>query len=131
MVRRNKRGFTLVEVLVTTELVAVALVGVMGGIRALTAADVKARNVDLLQRLAAQKLSEMGVVTDPRSTEDNGDFADQGYSDILWTVDVQPSGTEDVDQVTVTASRGDDTQALTGLVYVRPLTETGAGGAAQ
>lgn len=129
---RQPRGFTLVEVLVAVVLVAVALTGVMGGIRALGAADAKARDADLLQRLAAQKLSEMGAVTDPRTTEDSGDFAEQGYPDIEWTMTIEPSGAENVDKIAVTASRGNEEQTLTALVYIRPVTGGGdaaAGGA--
>ena len=121
--RRNfRRGFTLVEVLVALVLVAIALTGVMGGIRALGAADAKARGADLLQRLAAQKLSEMGAVTDPRTTEDSGDFTDQGYPDIEWTMTIEPSGAENVDRIAVTATRGNDEQTLMGLVFIRPIT---------
>ena len=123
-----RSAFTLIEVLVTIVLVAVALTGVMGGIRALGAADVKARDADRLQRLAAQKMSELGSITDPRTTDASGDFSEQGFSDISWTIDVQPSGAENVDLVTVTVTRGGDAQALTGLVYVRPVAAAGDAG---
>ncbi len=103
-------------------LVAVALVGVMGGLRALGQAELKARKADLLQRLAAQKMEEIGVVIDPRSGENGGDFSEQGYPDITWTMDVQPGTEADVDEVTVTATQGADSQSLTGLVFIRPVT---------
>lgn len=117
----GRRGFTLIELLVTIMLVAVALVGVMGGLRALGQAELKARKADLLQRLAAQKMEEIGVVIDPRSGENGGDFSEQGYPDITWTMDVQPSTEADVDEVTVTATQGADSQSLTGLVFIRPV----------
>jgi prepilin-type N-terminal cleavage/methylation domain-containing protein len=118
----GRRGFTLIELLVTIMLVAIALVGVMGGLRALSEADLKARKADLLQKLAAQKLEEIGVVIDPRSGENGGDFSEQGYPDITWTMDVQPGTEADVDQVTITATQGADSQSLTGLVFIRPTT---------
>lgn len=118
----GRRGFTLIELLVTIMLVAVALVGVMGGLRALGQAELKARKADLLQRLAAQKMEEIGVVIDPRSGENGGDFSEQGYPDITWTMDVQPGTEADVDEVTVTATQGADSQSLTGLVFIRPVT---------
>ena len=120
-VRRVHRAFTLVEMLVTILLVGLALAGVFGGIRSLTVAEVRAREADLLQRLCAQKLSEMGTVTDPRTAETSGDFSDEGYANVTWTVEVEPSGSLNVDQVIVTATRNDETQTLTGLVFVRPL----------
>ena len=117
---RAGRGFTLVEMLVTILLVGLALTGVFGGIRSLTAAEIKARDADLIQRLCAQKFSELGSVTDPRTAETSGDFAEEGYEDVEWTLEVEPSGSLSVDQVTVTATRNDESQTLTGLVFVRP-----------
>ncbi|GAB4459650.1 MAG: hypothetical protein OHK0029_22480 [Armatimonadaceae bacterium] len=117
-------GFTLIEVLVTIVLIVLALVGVLGGIRALNATDVKARDADLLQRLAQEKYNELTTVTDPRTTDDSGDFTEQGYPEITWTVEVEPSGAENVDQVTITTTRNDNnnSQTLTGLVFIPPAT---------
>jgi prepilin-type N-terminal cleavage/methylation domain-containing protein len=125
--RATTAAFTLIEVLVTVLLVAIVLVGVMGGIRALGAADAKARDADLLQRLAARKWEELGTVDDPATAEDRGDFDDAGHPEIEWTLTVEPSAVENVDTVTVTArhtSSGAE-QSLTGMVFVRPV----AGGA--
>jgi type II secretion system protein I len=124
---RQRTAFTLVEMLVTIVIVAVAVVAVFRTIASLTETDVRARDADLLQRLACQKMAEMGVVTDPRTAENSGNFADQGYEAISWTVEVEPSGTLNVEQVTVTAERGDASQQITGLVFQRPLTSTGGG----
>ena len=119
--RPGRAAFTLVEMLVTILLVGIALAGVFGGIGSLTKAEVKAREAYTLQRLCAQKLSEMGTDTDPRTAETSGDFAEEGYPDALWSLEVEPSGSLNVDQVLVTVTRGDESQALTGLVFVRPL----------
>jgi hypothetical protein len=80
----------------------------------------------LLQRLACQKNGGDGVVTDPRTAENSGDLADQGYDAISWNVEVEPSGTLNVEQVTVTAERGDASQRITGLVFQRPLASAGS-----
>jgi hypothetical protein len=114
--------------LVTIVLVAVAVVAVFRGIATLTETDIRAREADLLQRLACRKIAEMGVVTDLRTADRSGDFADQGYEAISWTVDVEPSGTLNVEQVTITAERGDASQRITGLVFQRPLTSAGSTG---
>jgi hypothetical protein len=116
--------------LVTIVVVAVAVVAVFRAIASLTETDIKAREADLLQRLACQKMGEMGVVTDPRTAENSGDFADQGYDTISWTVEVEPSGTLNVEQVTVTAERGEASQRITGLVFQRPLASAGNNGSA-
>ena len=119
-----RRGFTLVEVLVTTVLVAVAVVGVLGGIRSIGIADAHARNADLLQRLAAEKTDDLRLLPDPSQGASAGDFSDRGHKDATWNLAVEATDTDDVDKVTVTASRGTDSQALTTLMFVRPTTGT-------
>jgi prepilin-type N-terminal cleavage/methylation domain-containing protein len=122
----RKLAFTLVEVLVTVALVSIALVGVMGGIASLTKADIRAQDAVLLQQLAGQKLHEITQTTDPRTTETSGDFAEQGHADITWEQTLEASGTENVDVLSVTATKtnngNEQTQTLTELVYVAPVT---------
>jgi prepilin-type N-terminal cleavage/methylation domain-containing protein len=120
--RRN--AFTLVEVLVTTVLVSVAVVAVFGALRSLTRSEIRAREAELLQKLAVQKLSELGTVTDPKTSDNKGDFSEQGYADASWTLTIEPGRATDIDQATVTATRGDVEQTLVGLIFVRPTTTT-------
>jgi prepilin-type N-terminal cleavage/methylation domain-containing protein len=121
----KQRGFTLIEVLVAMTLVTVTVIGVMGGIQSIGRADAKARTADLLQRLAKEKMGELGSVIDLTSADDHGDFTDQGHSDCTWTVTIQPSGATNIDRVDVTATRGEENQTLSELMFVRPTT-TGA-----
>lgn len=135
MVRKRQNGFTLIEVLVVIVLVSLSLVAVMNAFRAIGQADTRARDAELLQRLVALKMDEIGSTGDPQTMEDSGDFTDAGYPQIEWHLDVQASGTENIDQVTVTAQQGDSQQSLMGLVFVRPqttgaTTPTGTGGGA-
>ncbi len=115
-----KRGFTLIEVLVTVVLVSVAVVGVLGGIRSIQAAGARVRDADLMQRLVAEKMGDIRLLSDPSTGGNAGDFSDRGHADITWTADVETTATTDVDKVTVTATRGGQSQALTTLVFVRP-----------
>lgn len=126
---KEPAGFTLVEMLVTVVLVGLGLAAVFGGIGALSTAEARAREADLLQRLAASRWEEIGAVEDPATAADRGDFADEGYPDITWTRTVENSGIDNVDQVTVTAIRGEREQALVGLVYVPASAAAAAGGA--
>lgn len=119
-----RRGFTLIEVLVTVVLVSVAVVGALGGIRSIQAADARARSADLLQRLASEKVSDMALLSDPSTGSNAGDFSDRGHGDVSWTAAVTTTGAAGVDRVTVTATRGGDAQALTTLMFVRPFTAT-------
>lgn len=130
-IRRSRHGFTIVEVLVTSVLVAVAVVATMGGIRSIMNAQSKAQTADLLQRLASEKLDDSRYLSSPDANGTSGDFSDRGYPDISWSMAVQAAGVTNLDQVTVTATRGNDSQALTTMMYVAPATTTtttGAGG---
>ena len=122
------RGFTLIEVLVTTVLVAVAVTGVLGGIRAIGVTEARAHSADLLQRLAAEKMNDLRLLPDPSEAPSAGDFSDRGSAEVTWKLEVEATDTTTVDQVTVTASRGLDSQSLTTLMFVPPTTGT-AGGA--
>ncbi len=126
--QHHSRGFTLIEVLVTIVLVSVAIVAVLGGIRSIGAANTRARTADLLQRLASEKMNDLKLMPDPSSGQNDGDFSDRGYGDVHWDVTVEASGATNVDQVTVKASRGRASQALTALVFVRPSGGLSSGG---
>lgn len=108
--------------MISALLVAIGVAAVFGGLRALGAAEAHARTAERLQRLAERKLDEMGTVTDPRTAEDSGNFADDGYPEIQWTMTLESSDDVNVDQITVEATVGDDRQSLTGLVFIAPQT---------
>ncbi|MGI4791546.1 MAG: type IV pilus modification PilV family protein [Janthinobacterium lividum] len=123
-----KRGFTLIEVLVTVVLVSIAIVGVLGGIRSIQAAGAQARSADLLQRLAAEQIGDMRLLSDPSTGGNSGDFSDRGHSEITWAANVETTNAANVDKVTVTATRGRISQAVSTLIFVRPSTGTASGG---
>ena len=125
-----KRGFTLIEVLVTVVLVSVAVVGVLGGIRSIQAAGARARGADLMQRLVAEKVGDIRLLSDPSTGGVAGDFSDRGHGEITWTARVETTGAANVDKVTVTATSGRDSQALTTLVFARPSSGAALGGLA-
>lgn len=124
-----KRGFTLIEVLVTVVLVSVAVVGVLGGIRAVQAAGARARSADLMQKLVSEKLGDITLLADPDADGRAGDFGDRGHADIRWTEDIEATGAAGVDKVTVTATRSGRSQAISALMFVRPSSGTSPGGA--
>jgi Tfp pilus assembly protein PilV len=125
----RRRGFTLIEAMVAALLVSIGVVAVFGGIAALNRAEARSRDADLLQSLTLQKMNEMGAVNDPRTADTSGDFSDRGYPDVTWEIDVEPSGAQDVDKITVTATRGQAEQKLTQMLYVPADTTAGANAA--
>jgi prepilin-type N-terminal cleavage/methylation domain-containing protein len=126
MTKRLQRGFTLIETLVAVVLVTIGFVAVFGGISSLNRAEAHARETELLQRLAMEKINEIGPVIDPQSADTSGDFSDRGYSDITWKMDLEPSGADNVDTLTLTTTRGEDSQPLITLLYIPPTTTTGS-----
>jgi len=116
------------EVLVTIVLVSIAVVGVLGGIRAIKTTDAKAQTADLLQRLASEKIADLKQLQDPSTGGTTGDFTDRGYPEISWSLQEDQSSVTNLTQITVTVTRGASTQALTTLLYVRPQTGTTATG---
>lgn len=117
----------MVEVLVTIVLVTVAFVGVFRGLRAIEAIDARAQTADLLQRLSAEKINDLTLLPEPGAGAKAGDFSDRGYPGIGWSAQVEASDAANVDKVTVTATRGSASQALSTLMFVRaPGGATGA-----
>ena len=119
---RRRCGFTLVEVLVTAALVSIGVVGTFGAVRAIDAAQVKARTADLLQTLATEKLADLQLLQTPTANGDGGDFSDRGYSDVTWHLDDTATDVTDIDQVAVTVTQGGSSQAITALMFIRPQT---------
>jgi prepilin-type N-terminal cleavage/methylation domain-containing protein len=120
--RARRRGFTLIEMLVTIVLITVGIVGVFGAIRAMAAADSKARTVDLLQSLAEFEMNQVGPVTDPTQIATSGDFTQQGYPLVTYTVTVETEDATNLDKITVTTSEGKEQATLVSLLYVPPTT---------
>lgn len=108
MSRGFKSGFTLIEAMVTVALVAVGVVGVIGGFGALTASQTRAQESERMQRLAFQKYDELLATQGTTLTDLGGDFADQGQAGLKWEASVQPTGVENLDSITVTVSRMND-----------------------
>lgn len=117
----------MIEVLVTVVLVSIAFVGVFRGIRALQAIDARTRNADTLQRLASEKINDLTLLPDPAAGATAGDFSDRGQPGVSWSAQVEATDAAGVEKITVTATRGRASQALSTLVFVRaPDGTTGA-----
>lgn len=128
--RQTRGGFTLIEVLVATSLTAVAIVAALGGIRALDQTDAKAHEALILRRLAVEKVNDLRILPDPSQAGGGGDFTDRGITDVTWSADVEPTSVSNLDQVTVTVTKGKDSQEVTTLIYVPTSTGTTTGAAA-
>ncbi|MFM7319896.1 MAG: prepilin-type N-terminal cleavage/methylation domain-containing protein [Armatimonadota bacterium] len=125
---RRRGAFTLVEAIAAAAIVGLGVAAVFGGIAALLRAEARALEAEELQRFAYRKFLEYGKVVDPATAEDSGTFEEEGRPEIAWSTTVEPSETEYLSVVRVTASKGAATQSVEGLVADSPseTTPTGA-----
>lgn len=115
-------------------MVAVVLLGVgitaaVGVFGHLAHTEWAARQTEKMQRLAQSKLNEL-VATGQATTSTSGDFNDDNEPDFTWSLQVDTSGITDLNAVTLTVTRRNDstmTSSVDSLVYVPP-TDTGTTG---
>ncbi len=121
---KKQTGFTLIEALIATVLVAVGVVAALQGIVAVQRGQAHVQDADLLQRLAAEKLNDLRYQSDPSQLGTGGNYLDRGYPNIDWSATVASTSVDNVDQVTVTATKGTESESLTTMIYVQPTTTT-------
>jgi Tfp pilus assembly protein PilV len=120
----------LIEVLAS---VVVLLVGITAGVAALSgmsATEVRMRDSEKVNRLATQKLDEILALGNVESADTDGNFEDYNEPNYAWTLEVIPTGTENLTavRVTVKASTNPEQKAeaeAASLIFVPPTT-TGA-----
>ena len=128
------KGFTLIEVLVAATLLGVGVAAVIGGIRSVNKAEGRARELEVMQRLAVDKYDEIRATTDTYAAGDSGDFVEKNIDDYTWEMKVDSTGVENVSAITVTVSKrdtdeGEPVGAVSGLVFEKPAdtgTDVGA-----
>lgn len=130
-VRRNNRrfGFTLIEVMVATVLLGLGIAMGFSALSSMTTTELKIREKEKMNLLAVQKLDEIVAYGDIVNQQTDGDFADFGEPNYKWTMDTQPSGTENVVTVRVTVTTSQDkstdpTSSASSLLFNSPNIET-------
>lgn len=127
---KRRRGFTLLEVMVATVILAVGLSMGLGAIASMTSLETRARETEHLNRLAVEKLHEVLAIGDVNNQQTEGTFDDYNEPDYKWTMEVAPSGTTNVDTVRITVEKSsakstDPSVEVTGLVFTSPNAQTG------
>ena len=125
-VRQVKKGFTLVEVVVSVALLAIGIVVSLGSLSAMTKTEVKLRKTEEMNRLAVQKIDEVLAVGNATKAETSGTFDDYGYTGYEWSLEVAPSGTENLDTIRVTVTEASANSSagvsVSSLLYTPPST---------
>lgn len=91
--RRNSKGFTLMEVLISIGLIAIALVAVFRLQAQNLDFQAEARNITLTRYLAMERLSIIHARQNPGEGSDSGDFGedfpDYAYEEVIEAVQDQ------------------------------------------
>ena len=129
---KGKRGFTMVEVIISIILLGTGVAAVMKAMSAISGAEAKSQTTALLRGLANSKYAELRATNDLTTSGDlNGDFSDQGHSDYVWKATSSAQGTTDLYVFTVTVNKQDtpDNNAVAkGLLYLPANTSGGTSG---
>jgi prepilin-type N-terminal cleavage/methylation domain-containing protein len=128
---KRRRGFTLIEVVVATALLAIGIAMGSGALSAMTRTELRVRETEKMNLLAVQKLQELTAYGNINNAQTEGDFEDFGEPNYKWSLEVAPSGTQNVDTVrlTVEAASGDTTSPsaeVSTLVFTSPNAQSGA-----
>jgi Tfp pilus assembly protein PilV len=113
-------------------ILAIGIAGVYGGLAALTRGEARAREQDMIQRLADEKYEEVVSTETDLNAPQNGDFSDRDLPDMTWEMESTPTGIENLQSITVRVEnrRGNGqspTGEASGLIYLAPTTTaTGA-----
>lgn len=94
MVIRSKKGFTLLEVMVSVAIISIALVTLIGSqSQSVSLAGISRFDVDA-SLLAREKMAELTMVDVADLQADSGDFEGQ-YQGYQWQVEVETVGGEE------------------------------------
>jgi type II secretory pathway pseudopilin PulG len=129
--RRLRRAFTMIEALMAITLAGVGVAAVVGAMGSVTHAEATALEHEKMQRLAIDKYDEL-VATQDYNNVSSGNFQDRSEDSYDWTCDIETTGVDGLDELTVTVRRsaGDREVELvvSGLIYANQTTAAGGQG---
>ncbi len=104
--RKSQSGFTLIEMIVATVILALAIVGAISAISSSTRAVEAGERIQTAALLAQRKLTELELqTTNMTSGEQQGDFG-ADYADYRWRAVMDTTEFDKLLKVTVTVSWG-------------------------
>lgn len=117
------------EAIVSVALLAVGIVAALSAISQMTKSEAIVQESERMRRLADEKLQEL-IATGDYQTITEGDFAERGENRYTWTAELQPTGVENLEALTVIVvrvnRRDDPGYDASQLIYIPPVA-TGGG----
>jgi Tfp pilus assembly protein PilV len=124
----KKRGFTILEALVSAFIVVVGIVSTVQVLGAMTKTDYRVRETEKIQRLAVAKFDEVLATGAVISGALNGNFDDWDLTGYTWEAEVVGTGVNNLDMLKVTVTNPNNFSVeIDGLQYVPPVTDTTTG----
>lgn len=121
MKRAASHGFSLLEVLVAITLVGIGVAGSMGAMSSISKNQVRVLETERMERLAADKLAELISTGEAFNGDGSGTFdGDRETNGITWKSLDEPTGTENLDVITITVTKGDREVSVSTLRYRAP-----------
>ncbi len=127
MRKGSNRGFTLIEVIISTLLISVGVVATISTFGSISATANRLNRSETAQKLAREQLNEIVGTQSYTQSNLSGEWSDNDYA---WSAAVNPTGVENLQTITVTITKKGKSQAettATAYIYVPP-TNTGGGG---
>ncbi len=114
-------GFSLLEVLVAITLVGIGVAGSMGAMSSISKNQVRVIETERMERLAADKLAELISTGEAFNGDGSGSFdGGRDTQDMTWKSLDEPTGTENLDVITITVTKGDREVSVSTLRYRAP-----------
>lgn len=108
---RFRRGFTLVEALVSVFLLGVGIVATVSTLGQMTRTEGHMQESERMRRLADMKLQEL-IATGDYQFITSGDFSEQGDARYDFVAALEPTGVESLELLRVTVTKIGDSEEL-------------------
>lgn len=128
--RKRRKGFTLVEVIAATGLLAIGIAMGSGALSSMTRTELRQRELEKMNLLAVEKLNEVLAIGNVVGQETEGSFEEYGEPNYQWTLETADSGTDNLETVRVVVKTSDNkttdpSTSVSGLVFTSPNIDNG------
>lgn len=128
MNKGNRRGYTLIEALVSVAIISIGVTSALSGMRAMARAEYRTTQTELASRLATEKYEEVLATGEVAQAPLDGNFQDRNQPGFTYRVETEPSPVQNLTIVRVVVRPADEASRIegraTGLTFVPPVEES-------